>query len=118
MREQLKRFAIPGLRWTLGVVVLWQSIQFVLSHSQGQHLTKLGLPMWVQPALGGTEILAVLLFLLPATSLVGGYSLLAIFAIAILIHCLHDEFDVGGLLVYAMAVVVCITDGKKEAADA
>src|SRR5271169_2337362 len=110
MNKQLKRFAIPGLRWTLGLVVLWQSIQFVLSSSAGQHLAKLGLPMWVQPALGGAEILAALLFLLPATGLVGGYCLLVVFVVAILIHCLHSEFDVGGLLIYAMAVVVCITN--------
>jgi hypothetical protein len=42
--------------------------------------------------LGGAEILAAMLFLIPPTMTVGGYSLLVIFALATLIHLLHGDY--------------------------
>jgi hypothetical protein len=109
MNQQVKKFAIPSLRWTLGIVVLLESLRFVLSSSSAHHFAKIGLPQWIRPALGGSEIVAAVLFLMPATSLVGGYLLLFIFAIAAIVHCLHGEFEVGALIVYGMAVLVCMT---------
>jgi DoxX-like family len=114
MNRRLKRFAIPGLRWTVVVVVLLQSIHFMLSHSQGQEFSKAGLPQWVRPVLGGSEAIAALLFLVPAARMMSGYVLLAVFAIAVAIHFLLSEFNVGTLFVYAMAVLVCMTHGNKE----
>jgi uncharacterized membrane protein YphA (DoxX/SURF4 family) len=116
MNQQTKEFAISGLRWTLGVVVLLESIHFVLSPSAAHEFAKTGLPHWVRPALGGSEIIAALLFLLPVATAVGGYLLLVIFALAVVIHFLLGEFDVGSLIIYAMAVVVCITHRNNEAA--
>ena len=72
------------------------------------------MPQWIRPVLGGSEIVAVLLFLTPAASLVGGYLLLLIFAIAVVFHFLHGDVDVGGLLVYGMAVLACMTHRNKE----
>jgi len=109
MNPPLKRLSIAGLRWTLGLVVLCESVRFVFSPSTIHHLAKAGFPQWIRQALGGSEIIAVLLFLVPPVSLVGGYLLLFVFAIAVILHLLHGEFDVGGLIVYAMAVIVCIT---------
>jgi hypothetical protein len=117
MSQQLKKFAISGLRWTLGVVVLLESAHFTLSPSAVHHFAKTGLPQWIRPALGGSEIIAVLLFLVPAASLVGGYLLLFIFAIAVVTHFLHGEFDVGSLIVYGMAIIVCMTHRNKEAVE-
>ena len=57
--------------------------------------------------LSGAEIIAALLFLVPLTTFVGGYMLLAIFGLAIVIHGLHGEF--GGLeilVLYGVAVWV------------
>lgn len=99
--------AIAALTWTLGVVVLAESIRFALSHSAAYHLTTLGLPAVLGPLLGGVEALAALLFLIPSTRRAGGAGLLVIFAIAGAIHLLHGEYDVGGLVVYAAAVLVC-----------
>jgi hypothetical protein len=113
MNQRLKKFAIPGLRWTVGVVALLESIHFMLSPSAGQEFAKTGLPQWFRPALGGSEVIAVLLFLVPAASLIGGYLLLIIFAVAIVIHFLLGEFDVGAILVYGMAVVVCMIHRNK-----
>lgn len=114
MNQRLKTIAIPGLRWTLGLVVLLQSFQFAFSPSAIRHFAQTGLPQWVRPALAGSEIIAALLFLIPAASVVGSYSLLAVFAIAIAVHFLHGQFDVGGLLVYGMAAIVCMTHRDKN----
>ncbi len=116
MNQQVKKLAIPGLRWTLGIVVLLESVRFVLSSSAAQHFAKIGVPQWIRPALGGSEIVAAVLFLTPATGVLGGYLLLFIFAIAAIIHCLHGEFEVGTLIVYGMAVLVCMTYRSNETA--
>ena len=100
--------AIFGLRSVLGAVVLLESLQVVLSNSTAAHLARMGSPLWVRLVLGGSEIVAALLFLVPVTALVGSYLLLVIFSFAMLIHFLHGESAVGGLLVYLMAVIVCI----------
>jgi hypothetical protein len=58
-------------------------------------------------------MVAALLFLVPATTLVGGYALLAIFALAIVIHGLHGEL--GGLeilVLYGVAVFVSMAERK------
>jgi hypothetical protein len=115
MNWQNKSLAITGLRWVLGLVVLLESVQFTLSSSVARLLTNMGLPLWIRPALGGSEIVAVLLFLIPPSYLLGGYLLLVVFAFAIVLHLLHGEFEVGALLVYIMAVIVCLTHHHRPA---
>src|SRR5205807_7124115 len=61
----------------------------------------------------GAEIVAVLLFLVSPAVVIGGYLLLVIFAVAVLVHVLHGWWDVGSLIVYAMAVLV-ILSGKTQ----
>jgi len=114
MKQQFNTLAISGLRWTLGLVVLLESLRFTFSVVAAQHFAKTGFPPWIRPALGGGEIIAALLFLAPASKLIGGYALLSIFAIAAVIHLLHGEFDMGFLVVYAMAATVCITHRDAE----
>lgn len=104
-----RQIAIIGLRWTVGIVVAMESILFVFSSSTVHHLSRMGLPQWFRFALGGCEALAALLFLISATRAVGAYALLCIFGIAALIHFLHGEFDIGGLAVYAMAVIASMS---------
>jgi len=119
MNQQLRKFAISGLQLTLSAVILLESVHFMLSPSAAREFTKTGLPQWIRPTLGGTEVVATLLFLAPVASLVGGYLLLIIFAIAIAIHFLHgDLVGVGSLVVYSMAVIVCITHSNKEEVEA
>jgi hypothetical protein len=113
MNHQANKFAISGFRYVLGLVVLLESLHFALSPHAAHQFAKTGLPSWVRSALGGSEALAALLFLLPAASLVGGYLLLIIFAIAAGIHFLRGEFDVGSLIIYGMAVIVCMTHPNK-----
>jgi len=118
MNPRLKMLAITGLQWVLGLVVFLQSARFALSPAAARQFAKTGFPPWIRPALGGCEVAAAVLFLAPAASLVGGYALLLIFAIAVGIHLLHGQFDIGGLFVYAMAVIVCMTHRKNLAVEA
>jgi hypothetical protein len=104
MNSHRKDFAILLLHWTVGVIVAAESALFALSASTARHLAHMGLPTWIGPALGGIELVAALLFLLPAASRVGGLTLMVIFAAAIVLHFLHGEYNVGSLVVYAAAV--------------
>jgi len=54
------------------------------------------------------EVVAAVLFLLSPTVVVGGWALLVIFAAAALLHFMHGQFEVGGLLVYGAAVFVVL----------
>jgi len=118
MNTRVKNFSIPLLRWTLGLVVLLESCQFVFSTSAAHFLAEAGLPSWTQPVLGGAEIVAAVLFLMPFTALVGSYLLLVIFALAVLVHILHGQYEVAGLVVYAAAVFVCMAHSENRTAEA
>ena len=118
MNARLTKFSIPVLRWTLGLVVLLESCQFIFSTSAAHFLAKAGLPLWIRPVLGGAEIIAAVLFLVPVTTVIGSYLLLVIFGLAALVHILHGQYEVGGLVVYAAAVLVGVahaTHGTSEA---
>jgi len=118
MNSWLKRNSTALLRWTVGLVVLLQSSWFALAASPGHGFKHMGLPEWFRPALGGSEALAALLFLVPATALVGSYFLLLIFALAILIHTLHgDPASGAGLLIYAAAVIECMVRRNEGGTD-
>lgn len=100
--------SVSFLRWSLGLVVLWESYRFAVSTAAAHHLQGMGLPAWIAPLLGGVEIVAALVFLIPRLRRIGAFSLLAIFAIAAALHILHGQFEIGSLVVYSAAVLVCV----------
>jgi uncharacterized membrane protein YphA (DoxX/SURF4 family) len=116
MNAQLTSVSLPLLRWTLGLAVMLQSFEFVSSTSAAHFLAKAGLPAWLRPVLGGSEIIAAVLFLVPFTTTIGGYLLLVIFGLAALLHILHGQYGVEGLLVYAVAVLVAMAHTKNRTA--
>lgn len=119
MNSLLKKLAIPTLRWTVGIVVLFESLHFVLSAAAAHHVAKVGLPLWVRPVLGGSEIVAALFFLIPYSTRLGGWLLIAIFGVAIALHLHHLEFDSAAvLLIYGIAVLVCIADSTNKLLEA
>lgn len=118
MNANLAKASIPLLRWTLGLVVAFESAAFVFSNSAGHFLAKAGLPAWIQPVLGGSEILAAVLFLVPFTAALGSYLLLVIFALAALLHVLHGQYNVGDLALYAVAVIACMAHAKNKSPEA
>ena len=114
MNVSLAKSSIPLLRWAVGLVVLIESCRFVFSASSAHLLAKAGLPAWILPVLGGGEIIAVVLFLVPFTALAGGYLLLVIFGFAALVHILHGQYAVGDLVVYATAVLACLAHSENR----
>ena len=106
MNPQLRRFAIPALQWSVGLVVLAESLRLAFGPEASRHFAGTGMPTWLRPALAWPEIVAALLFLIPLTVVAGGYFLLVVFAFAAILHLLHGQYDIGALLVYAMAVLV------------
>ncbi len=114
MNDRVKRFAIPILRWTLGLVVLWQSLRFTFGPAAAHFFAKTGLPSWIRPVIGGAEILAALLYLLPFTEVAGSYALLIIFALAAVIHILHGEYDVSILILYAAGVFATLAHRRTQ----
>ena len=113
MNTRRQQVAVWVLRWTVGLVVLWESYQFGFSEAAARHLQRMGLPQWVAPALGGTEIVAAILFLIPKLGRFGAYSLLVIFAVAATLHVLHGQFEIGPLIVYGAAVFLCTSANER-----
>lgn len=113
-----RNLAISILRWTLGLVVLLESAHATLSASLAHHFVKMGIPAWAGNMFGGTEILAALMFLIPATSAIGGYLLLVVFGAAAAIHIAHGEADAGGMLIYGAAVLACIAHSNSASSEA
>ena len=118
MSTRLARFSIPLLPWTLGLVVTLESCQFIFSTSAAHFLAKAGLPAWIRPVLGGAEIIAAILFLVPLTAVIGGYLLFIIYGLAALVHVLHGQYGVEGLILYAVAVLACMAHTQNRTVEA
>ncbi|HTR23449.1 MAG TPA: hypothetical protein VMI10_05650 [Terriglobales bacterium] len=95
--------AILVLRWTLGLVILIESARFAFSHSAALAFAKTGLPSFLRIVLAWAEAAAAVLFLIPGFLKTGGRFLIAVLAVAIVIHVLHGWFDVGSLVIYIAA---------------
>ena len=80
---QRLRYGVLALHWSVGLIVLWQSWQFVFHSPAVPTLGQHELPHWVRPVLGGTELFAAVLFLIPFTTKLGGRLLLVVFALVL-----------------------------------
>ena len=108
MVAQTRPRAIVALQWAVGLVVLAESLRLGLGESAARHFAHAGMPLWLRQALAWSEVAAAILFLVPVTLVAGGYLLLALFGVAAALHILHGEFDIGGLIVYSVAVVATL----------
>jgi hypothetical protein len=102
--------AFVALYVTLGAVVLVQSIQTVLNARRGQLPPGDKLHALI---LGSLETGAALLFLVPRTMRVGAAGLLAIFALAFLLHATEGDLHLT-LLVYAAGVLFVRIHGVRS----
>jgi hypothetical protein len=110
------QLAVQGLRWVLGIVVLWQScllLRATIAEMQAASAGHFGAHHWVRLILAIVEIVAAVMFLAPVVNLAGSYLLLAVIAFAMLFHALQGHFDAGALPVYAMAVLVWIAPRRE-----
>ena len=108
MNGHTLRRSFIAFHLTLGIVVLLESLITVL------HASGLGGAGHLSPGLAwfaGAEVIAALLFLLPATLKVGAWSLLVIFFSALAFHGLHGELQLT-LLVYGVGVILVMAHGS------
>jgi DoxX-like family len=111
MREQAKTLKV--LHWSLGLLLAVESALFVFSPGEAKAFSHAGMPQGVRLVIGIAELTAAVLFLIPPTVLVGGYSLLAVFALAGLVHIVHGQFNIGTLVGYAIAVLL-VLDAREQ----
>jgi len=120
MTKWTTRHAIEALRWVLGVVVLWASCLLlratIAKMQQMPDSGHVGPHLWLRLVLASVEIVAAVMYLAPVVNVAGSYLLLAVFAFALLFHVLQGQFDVGFLLVYAMAVMVWLAQHQESQA--
>jgi len=122
MTKWTTKYAIEALRWVLGVVVLWTSCRFlwsmIVTMQEIPDSRRAGPHVWILLGIASVEIVAAIMFLAPLVHVAGSYLLLAVFAFAILLHVLQGQFDIGFLLVYAMAVTVWLAHRREAQAGA
>jgi hypothetical protein len=117
MNAPRTRLAIRCLHWTVGVVVLIESIQtFYFAHSAHGTSHAGTLIAW-RLVLSACEIVAALLFLIPASSVAGALLLLVILGLAFAIHALHGEFrGLEILVLYGVAIYVSWAETRESRA--
>jgi len=106
MNSRMRPRAVVGLQWVVGIVLIVESLRLAFGATAALHFARAGMPLWMRPVLAWTEIAAAILFLVPFTTVLGGYLLLVTFFVAATLHVLHAEYDIGALFVYGMAVLV------------
>jgi len=105
MTEHRLKCALTGLQWTLGLVILIEAILFVMPSAR-HDFARTHMPDLLRQVLGWGEILAAILLLIPRTAARGGWLLVGIFVLAIIVHLLHGMYNVGNLAVYTAAAWV------------
>ena len=113
MKGQVSKTALLGLQWSLGVVIFIQAA--LLSRSEIQFAGHAGIHHWIRIVLAWSEMPACVLFLVPRAMKLGTLLLIAVLALAALVHMLQSNFQIGGLLIYAAAVAVVASQPHFEA---
>jgi hypothetical protein len=102
MTDRRMRTALTGLQWILGLVILIEAVLFVMP-SAAHDFAKTHMPDMVRLVLGWGEIVGALLLLMPRTAVRGGWFLVGIFVLAIVVHVMHGTYNVGNLVIYTAA---------------
>src|SRR5271167_2921929 len=103
-RHLIRAFLV--LWWTLGLLLFWYSVRTVIGTLSSPKVAADSHAV----ILAGLEAIAAILFLVPRTMRVGGVCLLAIFAVAFVLHAAHREFA-SQLLLYSAAVAFVAVHG-------
>ena len=110
MQQTASKLARTGLQYSLGLVLIYESLRLALAHGAAQAFQQTHLPQWFRLAIALVELLGAILFIIPPTVVAGGRLLLATFLVAAVVHLLHGQPDVGFLVIYAMAVLTVTTE--------
>ena len=114
MNPQVNTAALVGLQWSLGVVVLIEAALPAFSKRE-IHFGHAGMHHGIRIVLAWSEMLACVLFLVPRAMKPGALLLIAVLALAALVHVLRGNFQIGGLLIYAAALAVVASQPHSEA---
>jgi hypothetical protein len=112
MNTKRARCALIALQWALAVVVLIEAAVFAFSSGSAHAFAKTGLPNAIRLVLAYGEMAAAVLFLIPRTVTLGGWLLIGVVGLAIVLHLLHGWWNVGPLVVY-MAAARAVLEGKR-----
>jgi hypothetical protein len=112
MNTDRTRSAQHVLQWTLGLVILAEAAAFAFSSGAAHAFARTGMPNFIRLILAWGEIAAAILFLIPRTTIAGGWFLITVLGFAVALHLLHGWFDVGALVVDA-AAAGAVMAGKK-----
>ena len=110
MTEHRMQCALTGLQWTLGLVIVVEAALFLMPSAR-HDFARTHMPDMLRQVLGWGEILGAVLLLIPRTAVRGGWVLMGIFVLAIVVHLLHGMFNVGSLAVYT-AAAWAVASGK------
>jgi hypothetical protein len=113
----VNKTALLCLRWTVGIVLLIEAGFLAFSRSEIHFAGHVGVHDWVRLALAWSEMLACILLLVPRTVKTGAGLLLIVFALAALVHVLQGNFRIGGLLIYAAAAWVVLSQSQLSQAE-
>lgn len=105
MTEHRLKCALTGLQWTLGAVIFVEAVLFVMPAAR-HDFARTHMPDILRLVLGWGEIIGAVLLLIPRTAVRGGWMLVGIFVLAIIVHLLHGMFNVGNLAIYTAAAWV------------
>jgi hypothetical protein len=112
MNRALHSSAVEARRWVLGLFLIWRS--FLLFREIVSNIQVTGhirFHTGVLLGISALEMIAAAMFLVAVVETAGGYLLLAVFALAAVVHILHGEFNMlAGLAIYGLAVAVCLTN--------
>lgn len=106
MNQIKSRFADIGLHWSLGLILGYESAR--LAFTSSHYALYAHLPRVLLLLIAVAELAGAILFLVPSTIKLGGYTLLATLLVAALAHILHGQPDVGNLVIYWFAVLVVL----------
>ena len=91
-------------------MILIEAVLFVMPSAR-HDFAKTHMPDIVRQVLGWGEIIGAVLLLIPRTAVRGGWFLVGIFVLAIVVHLLHGMYNVGNLVIYT-AAAWAVASGK------
>ena len=124
MSQDRRDLSITLLHWILGLALLlgaWTEATHARAAGRLAHAgwtaaqAHAGPPPWLRLTIAVSEIVAAILFLVPATVRIGALALLAVLVVAALVHLLHG-WNPATLVAY-MAAVYVILEHRGEPRD-
>ena len=112
MSEHRMKCSLTGLQWTLGLVILIEAALFLMPSAR-HDFARTHMPDILRQVLGWGEIIGAILLLIPRTAMRGGWVLVGIFVLAIVVHLLHGMYNVGNLAVYMAAAWAVIASRER-----